>query len=140
MSQMPQQAALSNCPNCEWPLDTGDRFCGACGYDLSALPARPDDHPTVPLNGSAPPAGGGAAGDGDWPLAAGPDGSATPAATHLPADLPGTDSDGDPLPPSPPTGSPVSPASGVRFDRPPEPDEYPLQAPDPRIADLAAPA
>src|SRR5213076_691594 len=63
-----------------------------------------------------------------------------PAAAHPPADLNGTDAGGVPLPPQqPPTGSPVSPASGVRFDRPPEPEEYPLQAPDPRLADLAAP-
>ncbi|MER7975405.1 zinc ribbon domain-containing protein, partial [Streptomyces sp. NPDC096080] len=52
MSQMPQ---LSACPSCEWPLESGDRFCGACGYDLSAVPARPDDHPTVALNGAVPP-------------------------------------------------------------------------------------
>ncbi|MGW4542985.1 zinc ribbon domain-containing protein, partial [Streptomyces chartreusis] len=52
MSQMPQ---LSACPSCEWPLESGDRFCGACGYDLSAVPVRPDDHPTIALNGSAPP-------------------------------------------------------------------------------------
>jgi serine/threonine protein phosphatase PrpC len=163
MSQMPQQAALSNCPSCEWPLESGDRFCGACGYDLSAVPARPDDHPTVTLNGSVPPSGDGAgegddgaggdagAGAGDaaaWPLAAEPDSSSGgPAVTHVPAELPGTDSGGSPLPTvppagppvPPPTGSPVSPATGVRFDRPPEPDEYPLQAPDPRIADLSAP-
>ncbi|MHC3470323.1 PP2C family serine/threonine-protein phosphatase [Streptomyces sp. 7R007] len=133
MSQMPQRAALSNCPSCEEPLESGDRFCGACGYDLSAVPARPDDHPTIALNGAVPPPQT----DGsDWPVAAGPAGS--PA--HLPAELPGTDSGGGPLPPeqAPPTGSPVSPASGVRFDRPPEPEEYPLQAPDPRLADLAA--
>ncbi len=43
-------------------------------------------------------------------------------------------------PPPAPTGSPDSPASGVRFDRPPQPDEYALpdeytlQAPDPRVA------
>ncbi|MCX5420867.1 PP2C family serine/threonine-protein phosphatase [Streptomyces sp. NBC_00078] len=139
MSQMPQQAALSNCPSCEWPLESGDRFCGACGYDLSVVPVPPDDHPTVALNGSAPPAGDGA---GAWPLAAGPGSSGAPVPTHLPTDLPGQDSGGSPLPPepSPPTGSPVSAASGVRFDRPPEPDEYPLQAPDPRVADLAASA
>ncbi|MFF4803991.1 PP2C family serine/threonine-protein phosphatase [Streptomyces sp. NPDC001351] len=138
MSQMPQQAALSNCPSCEWPLESGDRFCGACGYDLSVVPARPDDHPTIALNGSdvQPGEGGGAA----WPVAAGPGGSDTPAATHLPTDLHGTDSGGSPLPAGQPTGSPVSPASGVRFDRPPVPDEYPLQAPDPRVASLAAPA
>ncbi|MFF4499954.1 PP2C family serine/threonine-protein phosphatase [Streptomyces sp. NPDC001401] len=137
MSQMPQQAALSNCPSCEWPLESGDRFCGACGYDLSAVPARPDDHPTIALNGSdLQSADGGAA----WPVSAGPGGSDTPTATHLPTDLHGTDPGGSPLPPEQPTGSPVSPASGVRFDRPPVPDEYPLQAPDPRVAGLAAPA
>src|SRR5919198_6761557 len=116
MSQMPQQAALSNCPSCEWPLESGDRFCGACGYDLSVVPARPDDHPTIALNGSdlQPGDGGGAA----WPVAAGPGGSETPAAPHLPTDLHGTDSGGSPLPQQQPTGSPVSPASGVRFDRP----------------------
>ncbi|EGX55042.1 hypothetical protein SZN_34867, partial [Streptomyces zinciresistens K42] len=52
MSQMPQ---LSACPSCEWPLESGDRFCGACGYDLSAVPVRPDDQPTVAPNGSVPP-------------------------------------------------------------------------------------
>ncbi|MCD9872282.1 protein phosphatase 2C domain-containing protein [Streptomyces sp. NR30] len=139
MSQMPQQAALSNCPSCEWPLESGDRFCGACGYDLSAVPARPDDHPTIALNGSDPQPGDVDGGGAPWPLAAAPGGSDTPAATHLPTDLHGTDSGGSPLPEQP-TGSPVSPASGVRFDRPPVPDEYPLQAPDPRVASLAAPA
>jgi serine/threonine protein phosphatase PrpC len=135
MSQMPQQAALSNCPSCEWPLESGDRFCGACGYDLSAVPPRPDDHPTITLGGPAPESDG-----AGWPRASEPV-SGTPAVTHLPTDLRGTDSGGTPLPPErPPTGSPLSPASGVRFDRPPEPDEYPLQAPDPRLADLAAPA
>ncbi|RPF33573.1 PP2C family serine/threonine-protein phosphatase [Streptomyces sp. TLI_185] len=143
MSQMPQQAALSNCPSCEWPLESGDRFCGACGYDLSVVPARPDDHPTIALNGSGlqPGEADGAGVDGaPWPVAAAPGGSDTPAAPHLPTDLQGTDSGGSALPPQPPTGSPVSPASGVRFDRPPVPDEYPLQAPDPRVASLAASA
>ena len=143
MSQMPQQAALSNCPSCEWPLESGDRFCGACGYDLSVVPARPDDHPTIALNGSdrQPGEADGAGADGaPWPVAAVPGGSDTPAATHLPTDLQGTDSGGSALPPEQPTGSPLSPASGVRFDRPPVPDEYPLQAPDPRVASLAAPA
>ena len=133
MSQMPQ---LSACPSCAWPLESGDRFCGACGYDLSAVPPRPDDHPTVELSSSV------VEGGAPWPVAAVP---GAPPAPHLPTDLPtdlhGSDPGGIPLPPEqPPTGSPVSPATGVRFDRPPEPDEYPLQAPDPRIADLAAPA
>ncbi|MGW0299074.1 zinc ribbon domain-containing protein, partial [Streptomyces anthocyanicus] len=39
MSQMPQQAAVPKCPSCEEPLESGDRFCGACGYDLSVVPA-----------------------------------------------------------------------------------------------------
>ncbi|MDX3412478.1 serine/threonine-protein phosphatase, partial [Streptomyces sp. ME02-6977A] len=39
--------------------------------------------------------------------------------------------------PAAPAGSP---ASGVRFDRPGEPDEYPLQAPDPRLTAEQAPA
>ncbi|MER5938888.1 protein phosphatase 2C domain-containing protein [Streptomyces sp. NPDC001928] len=185
MSQMPQ---LSACPSCEWPLESGDRFCGACGYDLSAVPVRPDDHPTITLNGSTPPPAPAAPGAG-WPVAPAPEGSAVPAPAHLPADQAGTDPGGRSLPPGTPappqappppgpvpppsapgvpqghsgipapgghadpagphtppapagtpasvpapTGSPVSPASGVRFDRPPEPDDYPLQAPDPRVA------
>ncbi|MFF6977631.1 protein phosphatase 2C domain-containing protein [Streptomyces sp. NPDC008343] len=224
MSQMPQ---LSACPSCEWPLESGDRFCGACGYDLSAVPVRPDDHPTIAMNGSVPPPATGASG-ADWPVAA-PDGAA-PEAAHLPTDLPGTDSGGRDLPPGTPPppqvppaatapdaahgtpglpapgnhgipgaspapdhqaqpghhaspghptvpapggpavpngpqtpaapagpppspGSPDAPASGVRFDRPPgpdeyapaefdgyarpEPDEYALQAPDPRVSPAA---
>ncbi|MGW1798187.1 PP2C family serine/threonine-protein phosphatase [Streptomyces sp. NPDC001984] len=126
MSQMPQQTALSKCPSCAEPLESGDRFCGACGYDLSVVPAPPHDHPTLTMSGSDVP------GEGvDWPVASEPDSSGTPPAVHLPTDLPGTDSAGTPLPA--PSGSPVSPASGVRFDRPPEPDDYPLQAPDPRV-------
>ncbi|MFG2458081.1 PP2C family serine/threonine-protein phosphatase [Streptomyces sp. NPDC048523] len=125
MSQMPQQTALSRCPSCEEPLESGDRFCGACGYDLSAVPARPDDSPTIAMNG-APTAG-------PWPQAPHP-----PAELHLPTDLRAAASGEHELPQVPPQsgpvlGSPVSPASGVRFDRPPEPEEYLLQAPDPRM-------
>ncbi|MFJ3229657.1 PP2C family serine/threonine-protein phosphatase [Streptomyces sp. NPDC086787] len=83
MSQMPQQAAPSKCPSCAEPLDPSDRFCGACGYNLSVVPASPQDAP-APTDDE----------DVEWPAA----------------------------------------ASGVRFDRPPEPEEYPLQAPDPRPA------
>ncbi|MEU0587873.1 PP2C family serine/threonine-protein phosphatase [Streptomyces sp. NPDC006132] len=156
MSQMPQ---LSACPSCEEPLESGDRFCGACGYDLSAVPARPQDNPTITMNGSvpvqgapagaypeppaAPPAGG------PWP-GPGPDGPGTPGAAHLPTDLPGTGPGGSALPPGtpPPPAAPPAPAADVRFDRPPQPDgyagpaevyrtqpdEYPLQAPDPRVS------
>ncbi|MFC8344630.1 PP2C family serine/threonine-protein phosphatase [Streptomyces sp. NPDC057280] len=129
MSQMPQQAALTNCPSCAEPLESGDRFCGACGYDLSAVPAPPGDHPTLAVNGSAPVSPP----EGDpWPVTHDP-AATTPGIAHDPAATAPGDHGLTP-PPPPPSGSPVSPASGVRFDRPPEPDEYPLQAPDPRVA------
>ncbi|MFF9812104.1 PP2C family serine/threonine-protein phosphatase [Streptomyces sp. NPDC014006] len=180
MSQMPQQAALSNCPSCAEPLESGDRFCGACGYDLSAVPAPPREHPTVARNGSASQPDPGAAAQpgpgtaGPWPQAAEPGGSHTPPSVHLPTDLPGTDSGGGalpgPAPQMPPTAAPAppvvppqappaagpavppqapaavppqapaAPAAGVCFDRPDEPDEYALQAPDPRAAAEAAAA
>ncbi|MET9449225.1 PP2C family serine/threonine-protein phosphatase [Streptomyces cinerochromogenes] len=131
MSQMPRQAALPKCPSCAEPVESGDLFCGACGYDLSVVPAPPQDHPTLTMTGSA------AADDGAaWPEP-GPAGSDTPSAAHLPTDLPGTDSGDTPLP-GHESGAERSPGSGVRFDRPDEPDEYPLQAPDPRLT--AAPA
>ncbi|AOR34292.1 serine/threonine protein phosphatase [Streptomyces fodineus] len=101
MSQMPQQAALSQCPSCAEPVESGDLFCGACGYDLSVVPEPPQDHPTLTMSGSggAPPHESEAAGtEGAWRTA----------------------------------------GSGVRFDRPAEPEEYPLQAPDPRVAETVA--
>ncbi|MEU9557233.1 PP2C family serine/threonine-protein phosphatase [Streptomyces fumanus] len=113
MSQMPR---LSACPSCEEPLESGDRFCGACGYDLSAVPARPSDSPTIALDG-VPPAG---------PVLPPP--APAPVPGHVPP----------PVPPQPEARPGAEAAAGVRFDRPREPDEYPLQAPDPRPA--AAPA
>ncbi|MER6908953.1 zinc ribbon domain-containing protein, partial [Streptomyces flaveolus] len=86
MSQMPQQAAVSKCPSCEEPLESGDRFCGACGYDLSAVPARPEDSPTIAMNGAVPAP------------SSPPDGIGRP--------VPGTDSDGLPLPPPRPAAPP----------------------------------
>ncbi|MEV6882389.1 MULTISPECIES: PP2C family serine/threonine-protein phosphatase [unclassified Streptomyces] len=138
MSQMPQQAAVSKCPSCEEPLEPGDRFCGACGYDLSVVPARPEDSPTLAVGGAVH------APDGvDWPVARDSDGHGRPAPAHAAAELPGTDSGGSPLPGSPPAppaappaapaGAPEASASGVRLDRPDQLDEYPLQAPDPRL-------
>ncbi|MGW5619886.1 PP2C family serine/threonine-protein phosphatase [Streptomyces olivaceus] len=153
MSQMPQQTAVSKCPSCEEPLEPGDRFCGACGYDLSVVPAPPEDSPTVVMNGAAP--GPRPARDEvDWPTARDSDGQGRPAPVHAAAELPGTDSGGSPLPSQEPS-APEEPAreparesarehsSGVRLDRPAEPDEYPLQAPAPRSAPepaAAAPA
>ncbi|MEV0220272.1 PP2C family serine/threonine-protein phosphatase [Streptomyces sp. NPDC050704] len=126
MSQIPQ---LSACPSCEEPLESGDRFCGACGYDLSAVPAPPDDNPTVTMNGTAaqPPA---AAASVDWPVAPEVDSSETPAPVVLPTDIDGRESGGSDSP-------------GVRFDRPAgvpaEPEEYPLAAPLPPEAPPADP-
>ncbi|MDI6408123.1 PP2C family serine/threonine-protein phosphatase [Streptomyces albus] len=65
---MPQLDQLSTCPSCAEPLETGDRFCGACGADLeAAVRARtangtaaadgtPDRTPTLP-DGAPPPPG-----------------------------------------------------------------------------------
>lgn len=66
MSQKPQETALSKCPGCEEPLEPGDLFCGACGYDLSAVPAPPQDHPTIAM---AVPAENGAAAAARTPAA-----------------------------------------------------------------------
>ncbi|OAH16352.1 PP2C family serine/threonine-protein phosphatase [Streptomyces jeddahensis] len=114
---MHQLAAGATCPSCEEPLESGDRFCGACGYDLSALPA-PEDHPTIAMNGTAPappqpaaspsqpappraqaapppsrPAPSPAAAPSvDWPIAPETDSSDTPVPVHLPTDLRGIDS------------------------------------------------
>lgn len=152
-SQPPQPTALSRCPSCVEPLEAGDRFCGACGYDLSAVPPRPGDSPTLTLSGAlgAAPIPPPEVASVDWPLA--PEtSSGIPAPVHLATDLRGTDSGETPLPvpglppmSGPPlTGSPVSPvATGVRLDRSAggELDEYPLQAPAPRPAETStAPA
>ncbi|EFE74489.1 serine/threonine-protein phosphatase [Streptomyces sp. SID5466] len=97
MSQSQQQPALSKCPGCEEPPAAGDLFCGACGYDLSAVPARPGDRPTMAI--TVPPAAPEAAGAEAvrWPAAAETDSSDVPAPVHRPSDLPGTDSGGRPL-------------------------------------------
>ncbi|MGW4227479.1 PP2C family serine/threonine-protein phosphatase [Streptomyces bauhiniae] len=126
MSQMPQQAALPKCPSCAEPLEPGDLFCGACGYDLSAVPAPPADQPTLTMTGAPD-------GDVDWPEPEPATTGSTEPRAHRAADVPGTDSGGTPL------HAPEPAASGVRFDRPAEPneptepEEYPLQAPDPRV-------
>ncbi|GHC43028.1 PP2C family serine/threonine-protein phosphatase [Streptomyces flavofungini] len=123
MAQMHQPAALSTCPSCEEPLETGDLFCGACGYDLSAVPAPPDDRPTLAINGLPPmpgsaPAAAAASGPGSgadpgfgpgsarWPVAPEVDSSDTPAPTHRSSDLPGTDSSGGELGDSGGVGAP----------------------------------
>ncbi|CAM5575212.1 hypothetical protein SBADM41S_04896 [Streptomyces badius] len=103
MSQSQQQPALPKCPGCEEPPAAGDLFCGACGYDLSAVPARPGDRPTVPITvplGSPEASAAPAARTAEavrWPAAPETDSSDVPAPVHRPSDLPGTDSGGRPL-------------------------------------------
>ncbi|MBV7668737.1 protein phosphatase 2C domain-containing protein [Streptomyces halstedii] len=146
MSQSHQRASLPGCPSCEEPLESGDRFCGACGYDLSAVPAPPADRPTVaitlptpgagtpapgagtpdtgtPAPGTGtPPGGPSGAGAVQWPAASEVDSSDLPAPTHRPSDLPGTDSGGRPLPAEAPapasSAAPATAPSAVRVDGP----------------------
>ncbi len=136
MRKVDEGSRLVSCPSCEEPLESGDLYCGACGFDLSATPepVAAVDHPTIAINGSAAPGGSPVPADSDdptpaaavqWPEA--PDVDSTD--THHPGQLRGTDSSGGDL-----TGA-------VRFDNPPsppQPDEYALQAPDPRTVVPAA--
>ncbi|GAA2943628.1 protein phosphatase 2C domain-containing protein [Streptomyces flavovirens] len=151
MSQSHQRASLPGCPSCEEPLESGDRFCGACGYDLSAVPAPPADRPTVAItvpaqHAGTPGTGAPTPGEGapvgaasgaksvSWPAASERDSSDLPAPTHRPSDLPGTDSGGKPLP-----GGTLS---AVRLDGPDAEGagDFELAAPDPRAAEHAAAA
>ncbi|MEV5314791.1 protein phosphatase 2C domain-containing protein [Streptomyces sp. NPDC052610] len=102
-------------------------------------------------DGSTPRYGTAATGSGPAPAGYGPPPPAGAPAPHPAgsADRPGAAGDvpnpgsGEPaVPPATPPAAPYStaPASGVRFDRrATEPDDYPLQAPDPRVSE-AAPA
>ncbi|MFE4539946.1 PP2C family serine/threonine-protein phosphatase [Streptomyces scopuliridis] len=106
MSQKPESAQLPTCPSCEEPLESGDLFCGACGYDLSVVPPRPDDRPTLVMNGPGPAESGGRVPDGpvagvEWPTVTGTDSSGTPAPVHLPEELLGLESSGSRLPAHP---------------------------------------
>ncbi|MEU2154365.1 PP2C family serine/threonine-protein phosphatase [Streptomyces sp. NPDC019396] len=118
---------LSACPGCEEPLESSDLFCGACGYDLSALPGPSQDRPTLAIGSP-----------GQWQGASEPYG----AGVQAPAQRPDTDAGGRPLP-----------ATAVRYDGPdaapaeasaahPVPaantfaasGDFELAAPDPRTA------
>ncbi|MFI5566539.1 PP2C family serine/threonine-protein phosphatase [Streptomyces sp. NPDC051740] len=131
MSQMPQQAALTKCPSCEEPLESGDRFCGACGYDLSVVPARPRDEPTIAMNGSVPPQ---TSADRDRPRPpsappAAPSWPTPDAPTAPPAHLPdtsaghGTPVQGDPVPPPQPPNAQVPPPNAPATPVPPSPSQ-----------------
>ncbi|MEV6422786.1 PP2C family serine/threonine-protein phosphatase [Streptomyces sp. NPDC051662] len=122
MSQKPKSAQLPTCPSCEEPLESGDLFCGACGYDLSVVPPRPDDRPTLVMNGLAPtvpdtrapeapaagapatgtPAAGAPVAGVEWPTVSGTGSSGTSAPPpQLPEELPGLESSGSRLPAHP---------------------------------------
>ncbi|MFF2776909.1 PP2C family protein-serine/threonine phosphatase [Streptomyces sp. NPDC058052] len=142
MSQKPQPPShgLAACPNpeCAEPVDARDRYCGACGYDLSAtveLPAG-QDRPTMPI--AAPV----------WPEAPPRDPGSLSTATQHPGELPGTDSGGRDLPTVPVAVPPAAPgAAPVRTDGPVPPrgetvrggGDFELAAPDPRAAVRAEP-
>ncbi|KYG56064.1 phosphatase [Streptomyces sp. WAC04657] len=128
MSQKPKPShGLAACPGCAEPLDSGDRFCGACGYDLSAVPAAGigPDRPTVAIGTPV-----------NWPDAPPREPGSLSTVTQHPGDLPGTDSGGHDLPAAPaPTGdfelAAPDPRAAVRVDDP---------VPVPGVAPGAAPA
>ncbi|MFD7699430.1 PP2C family serine/threonine-protein phosphatase [Streptomyces caelestis] len=137
MSQMPQQAALTKCPSCEEPLESGDRFCGACGYDLSVVPVRPRDEPTIALNGSvpprppsAPPAAPAWSGTGGSPVPDASAGRGTPAqGAPVPppgAQVPPPAAQVTPPPPAP--GTPVAPPPAQGAPVPPPGAQVPPPA------------
>ncbi|WP_329524180.1 PP2C family serine/threonine-protein phosphatase [Streptomyces griseoaurantiacus] len=152
MSQMPQQTAPARCPSCDEPLESGDRFCGACGHDLSAAPAGPaasGDTPTLTMEGAARPEPGPGAGDTvHLAVGAEPGGGSpsvprpAPAEAHGEAHARGTG--GVRLDRPRPTDRPkhAEAAMHERHDGPTdraddaagEPDEYPLAPPEPRAA------
>ncbi|MFE5616805.1 PP2C family serine/threonine-protein phosphatase [Streptomyces sp. NPDC056470] len=132
MSQKPQHE-ISACPGCAEPLESGDRFCGACGHDLAAVPAAaPEpDRPTVAIGTPV-----------NWPEPPPREPGALSTATQHPGDLPGTDSGGRDLPtPAVRTdGPPLAAATEPAVSAGPQGD-FTLAAPDPRAAaQLATPA
>ncbi|MFM9370210.1 PP2C family serine/threonine-protein phosphatase [Streptomyces sp. Da 82-17] len=138
MHQLTDGVAGATCPSCAEPLESGDLFCGACGYDLSAVRAEREDHPTVaishgtaPREQASPQSGPGA--PVEWPEAPEADSSDVPAPVHLPSDLPGTDSGGAELtgPDSEGSELPGTDSGGEELR---SRDETP-EAPDPRTAE-----
>ncbi|WP_343299118.1 zinc-ribbon domain-containing protein, partial [Streptomyces sp. SID1046] len=76
---------LSGCPSCAEPLEEGDRFCGVCGYAVSAPPSAAVDHPTIPIP-PAPPTPAASAASADRPAGSGAGGggygSPAPGTSH----------------------------------------------------------
>ncbi|MFD3568228.1 protein phosphatase 2C domain-containing protein [Streptomyces sp. NPDC058667] len=129
MSQKPKPShGLAVCPDCAEPLDSGDRYCGACGHDLMAVPAAgvEPDRPTVVIGTPV-----------DWPDAPPREPGSLSTMTQHPGDLPGTDSGGRDLPTmAVRTDGPVPPGGNTTTGS----GDFELAAPDPRTAVRAAPA
>ncbi|MFF8383370.1 PP2C family serine/threonine-protein phosphatase [Streptomyces kanasensis] len=124
---MSQTHQLSACPGCSEPLEPGDRFCGACGYDLSVVPEPPQDHPAMaPGAPTAPPAPAPAPAPGAPP--------APPAAPPVPAP-----EAAPPPPPPAPAPAAAPPAAQGREPALPEPPRAPAP-PQPTSAPTAPPA
>ncbi|MFE7478876.1 PP2C family serine/threonine-protein phosphatase [Streptomyces sp. NPDC057552] len=139
MSESHQQPALARCPGCEEPPASGDRFCGACGYDLSAVPTRPDDRPTMAITvPPAAPATPGHVPDGPSAAPAAPAPAAPPAPPSAAPPAPAV----PPTPPAPPTpvpagpDAPVSPPAAVEWPAASEVDSSDVPAPVHRASDL----
>ncbi|WP_338496271.1 PP2C family serine/threonine-protein phosphatase [Streptomyces sp. SJL17-4] len=133
MSQKPKPShGLTVCPDCAEPLESGDRFCGACGHDLTAVPVAgvEPDRPTVAIG--TPVA---------WPDAPPRDPGSLSTATQHPGDLPGTDSGGRDLPTmAVRTDGPVPPGADPAGRTTSGSGDFELAAPDPRAAVRADPA
>ncbi|MEU4794261.1 protein phosphatase 2C domain-containing protein [Streptomyces sp. NPDC023327] len=125
MSQMPQ---LSACPSCEEPLEPGDLFCGACGYDLSALPARPTTAPAAgaPNGPIAAPAEPATAPNGPSAAPGGP--AAAPSAPAAPLDRPVAGPNGPIAAPDRPLVAPNEPTNAP--DKPIATPSAPIVPPD----------
>ncbi|MBT2505281.1 protein phosphatase 2C domain-containing protein [Streptomyces sp. ISL-98] len=121
MSQMHQQPAGSAaCPGCEEPLEPGDLFCGACGYDLSAVPPMPQDQPTVAISVGPRAAAAGSA-------------ELSPAAVRYDDPPQAAPADGDFALPAP-AAAPVPPPAAAPVPPPAQAPVVPVQPVDPRTA------
>ncbi|MFB7465941.1 protein phosphatase 2C domain-containing protein [Streptomyces sp. NPDC056224] len=109
---------LSGCPSCAEPLEEGDRFCGVCGYAVTAPPpAASADHPTIPLP-TAPPVA--AAGPAPGPAPGwGSVAAAAPTLVDGPADwtAPAPEPEPEPRPAAPVPAVPAAAPAG-RYDLP----------------------
>ncbi|MFJ4921981.1 PP2C family serine/threonine-protein phosphatase [Streptomyces sp. NPDC088725] len=125
MAQNHQSAAWPACPNCDEPMETGDLFCGACGYDLSAVSRTPapEDTPTVSLNVADQAGQPGQTGQAGQAGSAGQTGPAGAAGSGGP--LPDPAQGG--FPPAGGSGTPGGPAAG---ESAPYAGDFELPAPD----------